>query len=109
MNAIDAARNKFLQEKETRMWRHYVLDFGTYHHLSAKVVFNLAGDDENLPRKLVPVKYSHDGMNHKTNTKHFLYFWVARIEDGAQLWGATTNKSTLTASALDELGDDGGF
>jgi hypothetical protein len=30
MNAIDAARNKFHQEeKETRMWRHYVLDFGT--------------------------------------------------------------------------------
>jgi hypothetical protein len=85
MNAIGTACNKFSSEKEQRQWRYYLLEFESFHLLSVKVLHGAAGEDENLPRELILVKYSHEEMNGKTNAKHYLHFFVARVEDGAQL------------------------
>lgn len=109
INAIDAKRNQFKDNKEHRQWRHYVLEFEPYHELSAKAIFADAGDDDTLPRKIIPIKYTHDSMNKKYNVKHYLCLWVARVEQGAEQHGASTNTMTLTATALKDLGGDGGF
>ena len=91
------------------MFRHYVLEFEPFHQLSARAIFKDAGDDDNLPRKLIPIKYSHDMMKGKTNVKHYMCLWVARTEQGAEQYGASSNEATMTATALADLGDDGGF
>ena len=109
MNALDAKRNNFADNREQRMWRHYLLEFEPFHQLSSRVIFRGAGDDENLPRKLIPIKYTHPQMNGKYNVKHFMCLWVARTEQGAEQYGAYSNQETMTASALNELGSDGGF
>lgn len=108
MNAIDDARNKFNSEKEERMWRHYVLEFDSYVQLSATVIFDQAGDEESLPRSIVPFVYTVANMV-KTNAKHFFVFYVARTEEGAKQFGVSNTNRTLTASALDELGIGGGL
>jgi hypothetical protein len=109
MNALDAKRNSFNDDKEQRMWRHFVLEFEPYHQLSARSIYKEAGDDDNLARKFLTVKYTHPGMNGKHNVKHFMCFWVARVEQGAEQHGASSNHETMTANALKDLGGDGGF
>ena len=109
MNALDAKRNNFADNKDKRIWRHYLLEFEDHHELSAKVIFRGAGDDDLLPSQIIPIKYSHPDMNGKHNTKHFMCMWVARIEDGAEQYGAYKTQSTMTAAALAALGADGGF
>jgi hypothetical protein len=109
MNALDAKRNSFADNKEQRMWRHYLLEFEQHHQLSAKVIFKEAGDDDLLPSQIIPIKYTHPDMNGKTNSKHYMCMWVARTEAGAEQYGAYKNHTTMTASALAALGADGGF
>lgn len=112
MNAVDAKRNDFLENKEERLWKYYLLEFDEDVELSAKIIFKApgVGDDEILPSQIIPMKYTHPDMNHKTNTKHFVSMWVARTDQGAEQYGAfKKNPTTLTASALDALGQDGGF
>ena len=82
MNAVDAKRNDFLENKEERLWKYYLLEFDEDVELSAKIIFKApgVGDDEILPSQIIPMKYTHPDMNHKTNTKHFVSMWVARTD-----------------------------
>jgi hypothetical protein len=109
MNALDSMRNNFFDNREQRMWRHYLLEFEPFHQLSARVIFRDASDDHNLPAKIIPIKYTHPQMKGIYNVKHYMCYSVARIEQGAKQYGAVANQATMTASAMDALGSNGGF
>ena len=58
-DVMDNARHAYEDNKASRRWKHLLLEFPSPHELSSKLIYDEAGDDEELALELVPFHYSH--------------------------------------------------
>jgi hypothetical protein len=70
-DAMDDARHGFEENKATRQWKNLLLEFPGGHVLSSKLIYEDAGDDEELELEIVPYKYNHPGFPKAVNTQHY--------------------------------------
>lgn len=78
--AMDDARHDFESGKDRRQWKYLLLQFPPGHTLSSKMIFEDAGDDEELDFDLVTVTYTHPKVPNYSNMEHWMHFTVARTD-----------------------------
>lgn len=77
-DAMDNANHRFLDNLKQRKWKYLLLQFPPGHELSSQVIFDEAGDKEELDYEAVEVEYqTEDGLE---KTEDWIHFQVARID-----------------------------
>jgi hypothetical protein len=79
VDAVDHSRHEFVNNKDNREWQYLLLQFPAGHVLSSKVIFEDAGDSEELDYDLVDVAIKHKDLA-AGQTKHWVHFQVARTD-----------------------------
>lgn len=105
INSMDDARHYFEQDKESRMFKYYLIEMPPGITLSSKVVFDDAGDDEELDFAIVPIEVK-DGKKFDFTIKEFwLHFTVARTDTKVAKRGKVEKKTKKSkgAAKLDDL------
>jgi hypothetical protein len=105
MNAMDDARHAFEENKATRRWKHLLLEFPGGHELSSKLIYEAAGDDDELELEIVPHCCSHKSAPTSFNTLHCAAWKVARSDVRASKRGKVEHKENKSkaASLLDNM------
>lgn len=106
INSMDNARHYYEQEKAVRRWQHYLIEMPPGVTLSAKEIYDDAGDDEELDYELVNVTVTDPKINF-TIQEHWLHFSVARTDTRIAKRGkvAKTSKKSKGANKLASLGN----
>jgi hypothetical protein len=97
-NAMDNARHSFEEHKETRRWKHLLLEFAHGQVLSGKEIYSEAGDDEDLELELIPVHYTHSKAT-GDNSIHYAAWQVARTDVQVSKRGKVERKETKSKAA----------
>ena len=98
-NAMDDAHHLFEENKESRRWKHLLLEFPVGHEMSAKDIFDDAGDDEEFELELVPFVYTHSGVRKAINTIHYAAWKVARKDLRASKRGKVEHRENKSKAA----------
>jgi hypothetical protein len=61
-DGMDNARHNFFEHKEARRWKHLLLNFPQDHVLSSKLIYDDAGEDEELKPEIIDIVYSHSRL-----------------------------------------------
>jgi hypothetical protein len=105
-NAMDDARHDFFANKEARKFKQIVLTFPKSYVLSAKDIYEDAGEDQELELEILPIKYSN--QNKEMHSEHWAGFKVARIDLKAHKRGKVEAKEKKSkAAALLSSGGSG--
>jgi hypothetical protein len=107
-DAMDDARHSYEEDKESRRWKHILLDFPSDHILSSKEIYDEAGDDEDLLLEMIPVCYTHPTLGTVKNTVHYAAFKVARADVRAVKRGKIEHKNKSKGASLLESLLNGG-
>jgi hypothetical protein len=107
-DAMDDARHSYEEKKDSRQWKHILLDFPSDHILSSKEIHDEAGDDEDLLLELLPVVYAHPQLGSAINTVHYVAWKVARAEVRAVKRGKIEHKNKSKGASLLESILNGG-
>jgi hypothetical protein len=104
-DAMDDARHSYEENKASRRWNHLLLEFPTGHELSSKVIYDDAGEDEELELEIVPFRYCHPTNTDQFNSMHYAAWKVARSDVRASKRGRVEKKENKSkgASLLDDL------
>jgi hypothetical protein len=98
--ALDDARHSFAQEKAAREWKYLVLDFPSDHQLSSKVIYDEAGDDEELELEIIPIQYTHKNIIKKgLGSQHWESWKVVRTDVKVHKRGKLEVKSKQSKAA----------
>jgi len=96
--SMDIQRNRHYQDKEgmqaDRQWKHLLLVFPNDHVLKASVLWDQAGEDEELPSRLVP-----DAAG-----KYHVAFKVARTDKRGDKAGKTESTKKKKSKWAEDLG-----
>jgi hypothetical protein len=98
-DAMDNARHAFEDNKASRRWKHLLLEFPAGHELSSKLIYDEAGDDEELALELVPFRYSHTSAPLSINTIHYAAWKIARSDMSASKRGKVEHKENKSKAA----------
>lgn len=96
-NAMDDARHDFFANKEARKFKQIVLTFPKSYVLSAKDIYEDAGEDQELELEILPIKYSN--QNKEMHSEHWAGFKVARIDLKAHKRGKVEAKEKKSKAA----------
>jgi hypothetical protein len=77
---MDDARHSYEKNKASRRWNHLLLEFPTGHELSSQVIYDDAGEDEELELEIVPFRYCHSTNTDQFNSMHYAAWNVARSD-----------------------------
>jgi hypothetical protein len=99
-DAMDDARHAHEKNKATRRcWNHLLLEFPAGHELSSKLIYEDAGDDEELEFEIVPFHCSHAPAPTVFNTHHCAAWMVARSDVRASKRGKVEHKENKSKAA----------
>jgi hypothetical protein len=98
-DAMDDARHGFEENKATRQWKNLLLEFPGEHVLSSKLIYEDAGDDDELELEILSYEYSHPGFPGKTNVQHYAAWKVARSDVRASKRGKVEHKENKSKGA----------
>ena len=87
---MDDARHKF-DEEPSRAWKYYELVFPPPTTLGSSVIYDEAGDFEELKSSILPVEMRHKRMD-VLNEVTYLSFVVARTDLGSRKGGEVAKK-----------------
>jgi hypothetical protein len=59
IDAIDNACHTYEDNKASHRWKRLLLEFPSGHKLLSKLIYDKAGDDEELALELLPFSFSH--------------------------------------------------
>jgi hypothetical protein len=79
ISSLDNSRHVFDANKSFRQWKHLLLNFPDDQTLKASVIFEEAGEDEQLELTMHPVEF-RDVAGNVTETKLYGGFTVARVD-----------------------------
>lgn len=97
-DAMDDARHSFEDNKESRRWKHLLLEFPSDQTLSAKEIYVDAGEDEELELEIVPVTFIDD-IDGKEKRVDFAGFTVARTDVRPLKKGKVEHKTNISKGA----------
>ena len=98
-DAMDDARHAHEENKSTRRWKHLLLEFPGGHELSSKLIYDLAGEDEELDLEIVPFHCSHPSAPNVFNTHHCAAWKVARSDVRASKRGKVEHEENKSKAA----------
>jgi hypothetical protein len=102
-NAMDNARHAFHADMEKRQWKHFYFVFTEDHELSAKVIYDDAGEDnDELELEIVPIRTAHITDKGSTDLRHWAVWKVARVDISPMKRGKIESSKKSKAAALAE-------
>jgi hypothetical protein len=111
-DGLDDARHVFFQNKAAREWKYLILDFPKDHELSSKLIYDEAGEDEELELEIIPLVFSHPPIK-GVGSQHWAAWKVVRTDLKVHKRGKmeVKSKKSKASGLLDGLlggGGDGG-
>ena len=105
IDAMDDGHHYYEENKESRMWQYYFIEFPPGVTLSSKAIFAEAGDDEELDYEIVRLEIEDSAKYNYKITEHWLHFTVARTDTRVAKRGKVTKKTKKSkgASKLDDI------